>query len=226
MNCARCGAPLPLRSSLCPHCRTAHDADLRVLARPPVRGAASERRCPRCAEALEGWTIEVGEPGRPLGLDRCASCAGLFFDPEELEAVLRDGAISAPEVDHRRLDELLAETKPDPDRKVRYVPCPVCGALMQRKGYGARSGVVADRCGRHGVWLDGGELRRLLHWRRAGGELWEDEKRRELAHEQERAERVKERTDEGPRMLEPSPRWPWWEGLFDLLAYLTSARRW
>lgn len=28
-----------------------------------------------------------------------------------------------------------------------------------------------DRCRHHGVWLDGGELRRLLEWKKAGGQL-------------------------------------------------------
>jgi Zn-finger nucleic acid-binding protein len=198
MNCGRCGAPLPLGSSFCRHCREAHDADLRVLARPATRQGSGERRCPGCAELLECWRVEVGGPPHVLELDRCARCAGLFFDPEELEAVLRDGAIAAPDVDHPRLAELLAETKPDPGRKVRYVPCPACGALMQRQAYGARSGVVVDRCGRHGVWLDGGELRSLLHWRRSGGELWEQATRREQTSEQERAERVKKRAEAEP----------------------------
>jgi Zn-finger nucleic acid-binding protein len=192
LNCARCGAPLPMGSSFCSHCRAPHDADLRVLARPPVRVGTVERSCPRCVERLEAWTVAVGGDGR-LELDRCRSCAGLFFDPEELEAVLQGHAVAAPVVDRRRLDELLAETKPDPDRRVRYVPCPDCGALMQRKAYGARSGVVVDRCGQHGIWLDGGELRRLLHWRRAGGEQLESEKQREQQAERERAERVERR---------------------------------
>jgi Zn-finger nucleic acid-binding protein len=224
VKCAHCGAPLPLRSSHCAHCRAAHDADLRVLGRPPVRSGTSERRCPRCAEALVIWGIEVGEA--QLELDRCASCAGLFFDPEELEAVLRGSAISAPETDHQRLSELLAETKPDPDRRVRYVPCPVCGALMQRKAYGARSGVVVDRCGRHGLWLDGGELRRLLHWRRAGGELWHDETERELQSEREREERVKARTSREPgHPLAPAGDRPWWIDLVDWLSVLTRLTR-
>jgi Zn-finger nucleic acid-binding protein len=37
--------------------------------------------------------------------------------------------------------------------------------------FGGKSGVIIDRCGAHGVWLEGSELRRLLEWWRAGGKL-------------------------------------------------------
>ena len=42
---------------------------------------------------------------------------------------------------------------------------------MQRINYRVVSGVVVDRCLRHGVWLDGGELRQLFEWKKAGGAL-------------------------------------------------------
>jgi Zn-finger nucleic acid-binding protein len=221
VKCAHCGAPLPLRSSSCAHCGATHDADLRVLVRPAVRTGASERSCPHCAEALERWRCHLGEPHSELELDRCAGCGGLFFDPHELEAVLATSASASSEADETRLAGLLAETKAFDDRsvRVRYVPCPECGALMHRRGFGARAGVVIDRCREHGVWLDGGELRSLLHWRRSGGEKWDEAQRREVEEETKRAERVKERTaEEGP--FDRDGRWlerPWWWDLVDLL---------
>jgi Zn-finger nucleic acid-binding protein len=42
---------------------------------------------------------------------------------------------------------------------------------MQRMNYKAISGVIVDRCLRHGVWLDGGELRQIFEWKKAGGEV-------------------------------------------------------
>ena len=209
-----------MRSSFCSHCGAAHDADLRVLVRPAELTGPSERRCPRCVVALECWRCDLGEPHGTLEVDRCASCGGLFFDPHELEAVLGASALASPNADEARLAGLLAETNPDDERKVRYVSCPACGVLMHRQGFGARAGVVVDRCREHGVWLDGGELRRLLHWRRAGGESWDDQRKREVSDEQARAERVKERTTvQGP--FEKDGRWlgrPWWWDLIDLLS--------
>ena len=49
--------------------------------------------------------------------------------------------------------------------------CPVCSDFMQRKNFCVRSGVIIDCCHQHGVWLDGGELRRLMEWKKAGGQL-------------------------------------------------------
>ena len=33
---------------------------------------------------------------------------------------------------------------------------------MNRVNYGSRSGVITDQCGKHGTWLESGELRSLL----------------------------------------------------------------
>ncbi len=57
--------------------------------------------------------------------------------------------------------------------------CPVCSDFMQRKNFGARSGVIADRCNKHGIWLDGGELKRLMEWKKAGGQLLHEKMVRE-----------------------------------------------
>lgn len=64
-----------------------------------------------------------------------------------------------------------------------YRPCAVCGALMNRRNYGRRSGVILDICTEHGIWFDSDELQRLLRWIRDGGE----EKAQALLAEQERA---------------------------------------
>ncbi len=50
---------------------------------------------------------------------------------------------------------------------------------MTRINFGTKSGVIIDQCSAHGVWLDGGELRRLLTWRKAGGELLHEQIMRE-----------------------------------------------
>ena len=54
---------------------------------------------------------------------------------------------------------------------VAYIKCPACGKFMNRVNFGVRSGVIADQCVSHGIWLDSGELRKLFEWQKAGGEL-------------------------------------------------------
>ena len=58
----------------------------------------------------------------------------------------------------------------------------MCSERMSHLNFGGRSGVIIDRCGTHGVWLEGSELRRLTEWWRAGGKL---------IYQQHEAERVK-----------------------------------
>jgi hypothetical protein len=43
---------------------------------------------------------------------------------------------------------------------VKPMDCPVCGSTMQKRVVGA--GVEIDYCDWHGVWLDVGEMDRLL----------------------------------------------------------------
>jgi Zn-finger nucleic acid-binding protein len=98
---------------------------------------------------------------------------------------------------------ILIDEAGEIERKVVYLKCPVCGELMNRRSYGARSGVVADICKDHGIWLDGGELGRILKWAKAGGQL-HDQKRKE---EDEAERRVIERSQAlNAARLRPSPR--------------------
>lgn len=46
------------------------------------------------------------------------------------------------------------------------VDCPVCGTTMQKRV--VNSGIELDFCDWHGVWLDAGELERLLAARGGG----------------------------------------------------------
>jgi hypothetical protein len=49
---------------------------------------------------------------------------------------------------------------------------------MNRKNFGAHSGIIVDVCREHGTWFDGDELAAALEFVRAGG-LVEDETSRD-----------------------------------------------
>ena len=55
------------------------------------------------------------------------------------------------------------------DLVVHYVPCPVCGELMNRVNFAKCSHVVVDVCRQHGTWFDQDELRRIVEFIRGGG---------------------------------------------------------
>jgi Zn-finger nucleic acid-binding protein len=111
--------------------------------------------------------LDVSRSQTPFYLDRCAACLGLFFDTGELEAVIERQVPPVYEIDRITLSR-LSEQNGEP---VRYRRCPVCRNVMNRVNYGGSSGVIADRCREHGIYLDAGELRRILAWVRAGGRL-------------------------------------------------------
>lgn len=76
-------------------------------------------------------------------------------------------------------------------RRLRYylLKCPICSKMMNRVNFGAKSGVVVDVCKDHGVWLDGGELRHLAEWMKAGGKLLDQERQEERKRQEAEAER-------------------------------------
>jgi Zn-finger nucleic acid-binding protein len=101
----------------------------------------------------------------------------LWLDPESLQR------LSDSREEQAGIVIMLASRAPavaTPADIVRYVPCPRCERLMNRKNFAQSSGVVLDVCAKHGVWLDRGELERVLGFVSGGGLT------RARAHEQER----------------------------------------
>lgn len=191
MNCANCGAPLRAHNPKCRYCQTLNDVDLRAVQAATRTGTESDRSCPICDVVME--TISIGsEPA--FQVERCARCLGIFFDVGELQALL-DRHAAADQLDHQRLRALVEQQPSDElhEERVRstfYVKCPVCRHLMLRKGFGGKSTVIADECRDHGVWLDGGELGRLLRWSQAGGQIYRAQRKAEERREKKREARL------------------------------------
>lgn len=132
-------------------------------------GTASNLKCPRCAErpGLEPRTLGA------LTASQCPQCTGVFVPERVLEDMVRQRDEAA----------VLARELPPGERagvedKVRYLHCAVCDDLMLRSNYGRRSGVIVDRCKKHGVWFDADELRRVADFVARGG--LDETRRREL----------------------------------------------
>ncbi len=166
-NCINCGAALTGTLLVCEYCKTRQDVDLSVVHRYTVENPRSPRICPRCHIPLQ--TVDLHLQGKFL-IERCTRCLGLFFDPGELEALVEKAVANVHAVDPQRLNEVQSVKRRD-EYPVTYIDCPVCRKLMNRINFGVRSGVIADWCRQHGMWLDGGELRQILEWTKAGGGL-------------------------------------------------------
>ena len=166
-TCDYCGAGIihaPARGSLiCPGCMARNLDDARFCLAcgigfepqvPPQN--APELRCPSC----ECWMTprEVGG----LVVQECPKCNGLWavknvFDSlvDRATSAAREnaqaGEIAAPRVDGGN----------PASGRVEYRRCPTCDAMMARRNFRKRSGVIIDQCHEHGTWLDANELERI-----------------------------------------------------------------
>ena len=132
--------------------------------------------CPRCDGSLQ--SLRLG----PIPVWECSACGGLWVDPATLQRLC-----DAHE-DHGALMATLAArvpTNPTTPETVRYIPCPRCKKLMNRVNFSHSSGVILDVCKAHGVWLDRGELQRVVGFVEQGGLA--------VARERERAQLEDER---------------------------------
>jgi len=163
MNCSNCGGRLEGNLTICPFCQSRQDIDLTQVHFRNL-GAQGSLPCPGCESFLE--VIEF-DTVPPIQIVRCGSCRGLFFNPGELEALLEAKIDQAVWVDGQRLQEIAQNY--GYTHVVEYLKCPMCAERMSHINFGGKSGVIVDRCGAHGVWLQAGELRRLMEWWRAGG---------------------------------------------------------
>jgi Zn-finger nucleic acid-binding protein len=83
----------------------------------------------------------------------------------------------------------------EPIGEIRYIPCPLCHAPMNRVNFGRVSGVIVDVCRMHGPWFDAGELTNTVAFAASGGlertRAREAEERR-LQEQRERSVKVHE----------------------------------
>ena len=185
-RCNACTAPLPPHIAVCEYCGTQNDVDLRGIHEFTVNKPESSRVCPDCDIPLQ--TIDLQVEGK-FYIERCDRCLGLFFDPGELEALMDRSVSNVFSIDRKRLYALVREQTNGP-KKIAYRKCPVCRQLMNRINFGTRSGVIVDQCRTHGAWLDSGELKRLLDWKKAGGQLLHEEITQRREKERQKKERL------------------------------------
>lgn len=107
------------------------------------------RSCPRCKLGL--GTRRVLD----VALDECTGCTGVFVPIDIVPRVLDPLDLGLEVV------RTFAPGEPELETAVRYLRCPRCQALMNRRLLVRGSSVVADICRDHGVWFDAHELRRV-----------------------------------------------------------------
>lgn len=150
LRCGHCFALEPPGNPSCGKC--GHERDLEPLLGPTPLG------CPRCGVSLE--TADEGQ-----GVLECGKCGGMFVGHGALARIMaerRTERVDAPRAPfHPPLEGRVDE--------VRYLECPECRSMMNRRNFGSRSGIVVDVCKAHGTWFDTGELTRAVAFASTGG---------------------------------------------------------
>lgn len=175
-RCISCSAPLLANTNVCRYCGVRNDVDLRVHRRPLAVKHTSARICPACEKPLQ--TIEISLQ-KPLSIERCETCFGLFFDPGEIDILLEQSVSQVFEVNKQLLKSINKDRYQK--KQVRYQKCPECRILMNRVNFGRHSGVVVDHCKKHGIWLESGEVVHLMEWKKAGGQVLQQQHKKDAS---------------------------------------------
>jgi Zn-finger nucleic acid-binding protein len=175
LNCPMCGAPASTEATQCDHC----GARLATVACPSCFGMmfAGEKFCSHCgAKAAPVETAAAAKPelcprcrvemnavvigGAPLR--ECPHCEGIWADADALHQICEDqekqAAVLGMAAPLATTDTVELETN------IHYIPCPVCGDLMNRVNFAHCSHVIVNVCSKHGTWFDRDELRRMVEW--------------------------------------------------------------
>lgn len=190
VRCSSCGAPRESAGAACRFCGgdfTLREQDLdavcsKCLARvssrthychscgSPVQmrtaAEASDLPCPGCGGERKLARRRLGETS--ASIFDCDVCGGIWVEKEVFE-VLAERARSETLPDLSLRSGGAAPPKPQASGPF-YRSCATCGAHMNRRNWGQKSGVIVDVCQNHGVWFDLDELDKLLRWIRTGGE--------------------------------------------------------
>jgi Zn-finger nucleic acid-binding protein len=152
--CPSCFAMMFAGQQFCPHCGVKAD-------RKDSSAPTPTERCPRCRTDME--PVVIG--GNPV--HECPHCEGIWTDSETLRQICADQEKQAAVLGMPT--QLPTNEGVEIEKQIRYLPCPVCGDLMNRVNFANCSNVIVDVCREHGTWFDRDELRRIVEFIRSGG---------------------------------------------------------
>ncbi len=146
-QCASCDHIVKANIRSCPMC----NGGMKLMQKD------SEKKCPRCAIALEVHQY------RRFELDKCNQCKGLWLQPDEFSVLTSEFDV------YRDDDSNPHFIRPGLPRSENYLPCANCQKMMSRRNFKSISGVLIDSCLHCGVWLDKGELQSIRNFIASGG---------------------------------------------------------
>jgi Zn-finger nucleic acid-binding protein len=152
--CPSCFGMMFLGQQFCPHCGAKAD-------RQDSSDPAKPEPCPRCRTNMEAVVIGGSN------VRECPKCEGIWTDADTLRQICADREKQAAVLGMPT--QLPSNEGVAIEKQIRYLPCPVCGDLMNRVNFANFSNVIVDVCRQHGTWFDRDELRRIVEFIRDGG---------------------------------------------------------
>jgi len=170
INCKFCASPLPLNSLICTHCKQRNP--ISPLYAPPKE----EKKTIECVECHTPTMefVDLGDYVESLSAEQCSSCQGIFIAYDVFEKALTHYGLK-----RKTIPSKIAMPKEKKRNQDGLYRCPICDQTMKRFTYKVSSSVLIDRCEKHGVWLNHGELRVLIEWKQSFKKFKDKEKAEE-----------------------------------------------
>ena len=154
MKCPNCGAPMQLRDGddfLTCEYRTSTVYPEKTEEGVRVLSGASDFSCPVCNLALVHAALDERR------IYYCGHCRGILIPMDAFVPLLED-------LRARRDNSASVCRRPEESELRRQTTCPQCHGRMDTHYYAGPGNVVIDDCERcHWIWLDPGELTRIVH---------------------------------------------------------------
>ena len=152
--CPECFARTPEGSRFCTACGVAFRPE-------PLHVESRELPCPACRARMVSHSVAG------IGVFACGSCQGLWIPEGRLEDLVAHAQRAATDPALADAPAARVHGGNPAQQGVAYRRCPECDALMLRRNFQRRSGVIVDVCHEHGTWLDADELERIAGYLRS-----------------------------------------------------------
>jgi Zn-finger nucleic acid-binding protein len=184
---------------------------------PAKLSESTPEACPRCQFQLRA--IEIGNSS----LRECSHCGGLWVDKDTLQKICDDHEKQEAVLGLGEMNPITPSENPSASQRM-YIPCPVCGTLMNRLNFAGCSGIVIDWCKPHGTWFDYNELPRIVSFIREGGLKKSREREKESIRSEMERMRLQEHSlaAESARLAGTQPVTHWGNEDNNLLDFLSS----
>lgn len=192
--CPNCYCRMSKGAQFCSSCGTA----IRPQA---IRKSPTDMDCPRCRSSLSECEIPGGS------FTECTGCGGIWLAEKVFhEVTTAQEQSSITKYFPAKGAEGAAARRRKTEKLVKYLACPECSEMMNRKNFAVCSGVIIDWCKGHGYWFDTDELELIIAFIQEGG--LEKSRRfdsNQQKHDVRMAKARRRKVRSGGRVMSPGP---------------------